>query len=631
LPDGGLILKSIASDFRTTMLVALVAFVAVFGAGEVAGWRSAVERYEQEMVGTARRLLQHARDTFESAHLPLVALAEDLESHGTTKDALTAIDRRIARQVQASERLSKLLVVGSDGFVLAGAGREKPKLTFSGQHFFGVHRSSTSRQINIGKPILNPFGQGWVIPVTQRFSTTDGHFGGVVAAFFETGYFANIYEKAKVRPDDVLLLANSEGRILATLPSHARRIGSITKLESIVSIERKPKFAAYHYLSSVREEPRIAGLAESPRTGLVALVGMSQADVMSDWIKSVWPRWLLAAALIVISSLLCYRLHTQEKRRQESERLRIHREDEFRQLAESSSDLILRLCDEGRCSYVSPACKSLLAFEAEELLGKHVLSTVHTDDRPMVEQAFAHLRNCGQRKRVEYRGVRKDGRIIWLETTLSKLTAADEGGDIVAIARDVTQNKERHQVLLQTASTDALTGLANRGIFDERIQEMIIESFNSRRPLSLLMIDADNFKLFNDSYGHIAGDDCLRSIASVLESCTRPGSDLVTRYGGEEFAVLLADTDLVGGKEIAAEICKKVSALEIQHCNNRPYGFVTVSIGIGMLNIARQHENSPLDLIKQADAALYEAKAAGRNTYAVGNTELSPARSLTAA
>lgn len=618
---------------RLARSAVLAAFLPLFGAGEVASWRSTVARYELEVVGTARRLLQHARETFESARLPLVAIAEDLKPYGVTKEGLAALERRIARQVTASRRLSKLFVLGADGHVLAGLGSNQRKRDFSEQYFFGAHRSSASQQIKIGKPLLNPFGQGWVIPVTQRINTPDGHFGGVAIAFFESAYFANIYENAKVRPDDVLMLTHSDGRILATLPSLQTRIGSITKLQGILSSQPQPSFFSHRYLSSETKAPRIGGVAESPRNDLVMIVGMSQSDALHDWISNAWPRWLLAAVLVAVTSLLSYRLNLQEKLRQKSERLRARSEDEFKQLAEASSDLILRLGDQGSCDYASAASAAILGIPPGELVGRKLVHITHPDDALIIEKALAQLESGQKRKRLEFRAIRKDGGMVWLEATVSKLASAkdEENDGIVAIARDVTKSKERYEELLATASTDALTGLANRGVFDQRLSETITDSLNKGRPLSLLMIDADNFKLYNDTYGHVAGDDCLRSIADVLRACTRRRTDLVARYGGEEFAVILLDTDQDGAQTIAAEIRDKIAALQIEHRANLPWGTASVSIGIASLDLFRGNETPDRELIDRADAALYAAKAAGRNTYTCSADRIAAPRPQTAA
>lgn len=131
--------------------------------------------------------------------------------------------------------------------------------------------------------------------------------------------------------------------------------------------------------------------------------------------------------------------------------------------------------------------------------------------------------------------------------------------------------------------------------------------------MAWLMIDADRFKLFNDTYGHAAGDDCLTSIAEVVRSCVRRTGDVAARYGGEEIAVLLNDTNEQGALSVADEIRVRVAGLRIPHSENTPMGHATVSIGLAVYSPYDQPEKQAQSLFAEADDALYCAKASGRN------------------
>lgn len=165
-------------------------------------------------------------------------------------------------------------------------------------------------------------------------------------------------------------------------------------------------------------------------------------------------------------------------------------------------------------------------------------------------------------------------------------------------------------LLAELAALDSLTGLANRRRFDTYVQQEWLRAQRSRRPLALLMVDADLFKTFNDKYGHQAGDDCLKRIATVLLTAAHRGSDLPSRYGGEEFAVVLPDTESDGALLVAEMIRANIEALGIPHVHG-PSGMMTVSIGVATTVPTRHAAVS--ELIEAADKALYEAKAGGRN------------------
>ncbi|MDD2717404.1 MAG: diguanylate cyclase [Candidatus Wallbacteria bacterium] len=172
--------------------------------------------------------------------------------------------------------------------------------------------------------------------------------------------------------------------------------------------------------------------------------------------------------------------------------------------------------------------------------------------------------------------------------------------------------KLKTDMLEQLVSLDGLTNISNRRRFDEKMQEEWNRSKRKKAPLSLLMIDVDCFKNFNDHYGHSAGDDCLRQIASVLRTTFTRAGDLVARYGGEEFMVILPEIDGTGLENMAAELARNVVALKVPHQKSVAAEFVTISIG-GVTSIPDQSCSGPQELVEAADTMLYKAKADGRN------------------
>jgi diguanylate cyclase (GGDEF)-like protein len=171
----------------------------------------------------------------------------------------------------------------------------------------------------------------------------------------------------------------------------------------------------------------------------------------------------------------------------------------------------------------------------------------------------------------------------------------------------------RTEELRQMSMRDGLTGIANRRSFDERLAVELRRGQRSQAPLSLLMLDIDHFKQFNDHHGHFAGDDCIRAVAASLASVVHRASDLVARYGGEEFAVLLPETDADAAARVAHACLDAVAALRIPHPTSGTDGFVSVSIGGCTLEVSP--EATPATLITRADQALYLAKRAGRSRY----------------
>lgn len=162
------------------------------------------------------------------------------------------------------------------------------------------------------------------------------------------------------------------------------------------------------------------------------------------------------------------------------------------------------------------------------------------------------------------------------------------------------------------ASQDALTGLANRRSFDQTLEVEIRRAQRRSSPLSLLLMDIDLFKRYNDRYGHVAGDACLRAVAEQLKQCVRRPGDLAARYGGEEMAVILPNTDPQGAQAVAETFMHNLAQANLSH-QASPFERVTASIGLASLVPGQAHGSTTESLIGAADKALYDAKAKGRN------------------
>jgi diguanylate cyclase (GGDEF)-like protein/PAS domain S-box-containing protein len=196
----------------------------------------------------------------------------------------------------------------------------------------------------------------------------------------------------------------------------------------------------------------------------------------------------------------------------------------------------------------------------------------------------------------------------------------DERGRISAAVqtlRDMTDEKMAQIALEQLATRDGLTGLANRRCFDDTLHAEWARALRQHQPLSLLMVDVDNFKAYNDANGHLGGDECLKRIATAVASEMR-ANDLVARYGGEEFAVILPNQSLKGAASVAERIRTRVEQLQVP---NRLAPSQRVTVSIGAATAIASPENSASDLVAIADAALYRAKHMGRNRISLPLTD----------
>ena len=189
--------------------------------------------------------------------------------------------------------------------------------------------------------------------------------------------------------------------------------------------------------------------------------------------------------------------------------------------------------------------------------------------------------------------------------------------DINALVGRIRALEARNQLLARQSATDGLTGLPNRRSFDETLAVEWQRAARGSTPLSFLMIDIDHFKRYNDFYGHLAGDDCLRHVAGVLTQCVRRAGETAARYGGEEFVLLLPGSDMAHACDTAQK-CIDLMQLEcLPHADSPTASQVTVSIGVACLQPLATEE--PSSMINAADAAMYRAKREGRAHFSVAD------------
>ena len=313
-----------------------------------------------------------------------------------------------------------------------------------------------------------------------------------------------------------------------------------------------------------------------------------------------------------------------ELRIKEAERQAAENEFIYKLLLDHSPEMIVLSPFNRSRRYVSPAVHRITGFTAEEYISFKGVEMIYPEDREVTRGVIKDLKSGSLWLAHRYRTLRKDGGYCWVEANITGYLDPVSGrtAGYVAVIRDISVERERekrlaaeHLSLTEAAVLDELTGIPNRRAFNQAFAGVVKRQTTGTTDLSLLMIDVDYFKLYNDFYGHVAGDGCLRKIAETLSKVVSRGPDLAARFGGEEFVLLLPMTDNRGAEIVARKVLKAVRSLEIPHSES-PHGVVTVSIGVatwqGDLIV-----NETL-LIEQADRSLYQAKGRGRNQYVVG-------------
>lgn len=324
------------------------------------------------------------------------------------------------------------------------------------------------------------------------------------------------------------------------------------------------------------------------------------------------------------------KLQREIEKHKQTEEVLLESEEIYRSILKFSPDDITIADLEGRILMCSPAASTMFGFNGpEEGIGLHVMNFITPEDRDRARSNIVRMFQGGCSGPNEYRGVRKDGSVFDIEANSGLIRGANgQPTKMVIIVRDITERKKselRIQHLVQqleteknaaqlNAITDSLTGLANRRHFDEIIRTEFYRLKRSGAPLSLILLDIDHFKKFNDFYGHLAGDDCLEKVGTALKTVVCRAPDVVARYGGEEFIIVLPETEKNGAMLLAERIRQTIEDLAIPHAESEASDHLTVSLGVVTVSSVSDLI-TPEEIVAMADTALYSAKRAGRNRY----------------
>ena len=288
-----------------------------------------------------------------------------------------------------------------------------------------------------------------------------------------------------------------------------------------------------------------------------------------------------------------------------------------------------------RYMYVGPQIEDLLGWKQETWeTVQDWADRIHEDEREGVFSLCVAQSLAGIDHYADYRALKADGSYCWIRDYVHVIR--DSHGEVEALVGfmfDISVQKEQEIKLQQLqrqleeySYKDGLTGLANRRFFDEVYHREWHSAIREDKPLSMVLIDIDFFKQYNDFHGHVLGDTCIQQIAQFLQlSCSRP-RDLVARYGGEEFALILPETDLKEAMELGNHILARIRSAKMPHRASNISEYVTVSMGLK--TIYPDHEIDKMVFLDQVDRNLYHAKRNGRNRVIADQLHLSKEKQM---
>ncbi|MGE8185885.1 diguanylate cyclase domain-containing protein [Pseudomonas sp. NPDC086278] len=269
-------------------------------------------------------------------------------------------------------------------------------------------------------------------------------------------------------------------------------------------------------------------------------------------------------------------------------------------------------------SYIGPQIETLLGWKQDSWVSVNDwVERMHPDDRDYVVEFCVSQSRAGVDHEADYRALTENGDYVWIRDVVHVVRKDGEVEALVGFMFDISERKktEEHLVRLQKqleeySFQDGLTGIANRRMFDTVLEREWSSAQRTGLPLSLLILDIDYFKQFNDHYGHLKGDECLRRVAQTLALAANRPRDFIARIGGEEFVWLLPETDAESARLVARKCLHLIRQQHIPHESSAVSAVLSLSLGVGTITAAQ--EATALDFVEQVDQLLYKAKHNGR-------------------
>jgi diguanylate cyclase (GGDEF)-like protein len=471
-----------------------------------------------------------------------------------------------------------------------------------------AHKLAPHTELVIGKPVEDRIARAWLIPVSRRIGGGQGVPGNVVIAYVSIDYLHQILKDLELGPDGSITLIRTDGIVLARRPFSTAYMGRDVSKSPLFSENLFVRSAGMYETVSVADGiPRIFAFRRLERLPLVVTVGTSKNDVVALWAGEAERD--AAIAVCGVTLLLIFGIFlSREIRRRDQVEAALTQSDERLRLALRAGRMVA--WERGRNSddvTRSDNSAEVLGIGSGSL--EAFVERVHPDDRNLVRAVAQGEAVDG----AEYRYHRDDGTGLWLATRSIRQEARPDR--VVGITFDITDRKLAEEQSWRMAHSDALTGLANRAMFQSVLGKALRDAQLNDGTVALLLVDLDDFKLVNDTHGHDAGDVMLMETAARLKAHVSD-TDCAARLGGDEFAILLRDRTLEQTIETAESITHDLQ----RSIEYNDFTLTTrASVGLSLYPNDGDHQ---ADLLKNADLALYAAKSQGRSRVVLYTPEM---------
>lgn len=586
---------------------------------------------EQYLANLTRLAQEHAQRTLRNADQALRFVKAEYETRGDRLD-LKAL---MAQGVIDGSVFSQVGVIDADGIYRLSSLQGRNNLDLSDRAHFRAHIAADTKQLFISKPLVGRASGKWSINLSRRINRPDGSFGGVAVVSLDLNYFTRFYNDLHLGQHGSMAILGLDGVVRASRTDEKDYFG--------IDASSSPLFAQLHQgqQSGAFSTPSVVDGVE--RTfffrriapyGMVIVAGIATPDVFAthDHAKAALVLEAILASLLLLALGSVFSAYHKRVQRDIKERKQI-----THQLAESEHrmEMALNGADLGLWDWHIPSGKfthnarmtAMLGYasDAPEMTVQSFATLLHPDDWPALKAAlYPHLKGVTPMLEVEHRLLHQDRHWVWL-LARGKVVERDIHGRavrMVGTGLDITNRKAAEKEIRQLAFFDPLTGLPNRRLLLDRLQQELLASERSGNCGAVLFVDLDNFKAVNDTLGHDMGDLLLQLVAQRLSACVREG-DTVARQGGDEFVVMLKNLSALAQEaqaDVQAVGDKILSALNQPYLLGDHVYHSTASIGVNLFG--PQHPGME-ELMHRADLAMYEAKAAGRNALRFYDAKIS--------